>query len=83
MATINISEAKANLSKLADQAAAGEDVIITRHGKPVARLTALEAIPQKRRLGGLRGKMHFLRRPVAGRPARHVRGEGAWIGSVS
>jgi prevent-host-death family protein len=59
MATINISAAKANLSKLVDQAAAGEDVVITRRGKPVARLTALEAIPQKRRLGGLRGKMRF------------------------
>jgi prevent-host-death family protein len=59
MKTISISSAKSNLSKLADEAAAGEDIIITRHGKPVARLTALAAIPKKRRLGGLKGKMHF------------------------
>ncbi len=59
MATISISAAKANLSRLVDQAAAGEDIIITRHGRRVARLTALEAGPRKRRLGGLKGRMRL------------------------
>jgi prevent-host-death family protein len=39
--TVNIYEAKTQLSQLVDRAAAGEDVIIARNGKPVARLTKL------------------------------------------
>jgi prevent-host-death family protein len=42
METVNIYEAKAKLSKLISQAAAGDDVIIGRNGKPVARLTQIE-----------------------------------------
>jgi len=39
---VNIYEAKTQLSKLVDQAANGEDVIIARNGKPLARLTTLK-----------------------------------------
>jgi prevent-host-death family protein len=39
MPTYSVSEAKDNLSKLIDQAAAGQEVIITRHGKEAARLS--------------------------------------------
>ena len=59
MATVNIHAAKTNLSKLVDQAAAGEEIVIARAGKPVARLVPLEAPPEKRRLGGLKGKMRM------------------------
>lgn len=60
MTTVNIHAAKTHLSKLVDQAAAGEEIVIARAGKPVARLVALEEAPQKRyRLGGLRGKMRL------------------------
>ena len=54
--TVNIYEAKTKLSKLVDVAAEGEDVVIARNGKPVARLTALK--PEKRplKLGLLNGK---------------------------
>ena len=38
MDSYSIAEAKAQLSKLIRRAGAGRDVIITRHGKPVARL---------------------------------------------
>lgn len=38
MSTINIYEAKTQLSKLVEQAAAGKDIVIARGGKPVARL---------------------------------------------
>ena len=57
MAVVNIYEAKTNLSKLVDQASAGEDVIIGRSGKPLARLTRLA--PKKRpvRFGVLKGKL--------------------------
>ena len=51
-----ISEAKAHLSALVEQALAGEEVIIGRAGKPVARLVAYEA-PQPRRPGALRGQI--------------------------
>lgn len=59
MTTVNIHAAKTNLSKLVDQAAAGEEIVIARAGKPVARLVALEQAPKKRRLGGLRGKIPY------------------------
>jgi len=38
MGAYSIAEAKNQLSKLVDAAIAGEDVVITRHGKPVAEL---------------------------------------------
>jgi prevent-host-death family protein len=57
MATINIYEAKTQLSKLVEKAASGQDVIIARGGKPVARLTRLEAPQRKIRFGLLKGKV--------------------------
>jgi prevent-host-death family protein len=48
-ATVNIYEAKTHLSRLVDQAAAGEEIIIARAGKPVARLSQLA--PPARRYG--------------------------------
>lgn len=41
MKQVNLSEAKATLSALLEQAAAGEDVIIAKSGKPRARLTTI------------------------------------------
>lgn len=61
MPTVNIYEAKTALSKLVDRAAAGEDVIIARGGKPVARLTKLESAQRKIRFGVLRGKVKVAR----------------------
>lgn len=40
--TVNIYQAKTQLSKLVDLASSGTDVVIARAGKPVARLTTLE-----------------------------------------
>jgi prevent-host-death family protein len=40
--TVNIYEAKTQLSKLVDLASSGTDVVIARAGKPVARLTTLK-----------------------------------------
>ena len=53
--TINIYEAKTQLSKLVDRAAAGNDVIIARAGKPVARLTRLKEAKRTVRFGLLKG----------------------------
>lgn len=51
MLTVNIHEAKTQLSRYVDQAAGGEEVIIARAGKPIARLIPLQAKKQKRQLG--------------------------------
>ena len=42
MKTVSIAEAKAHLSKLVEQAEAGDPVCITRRGKPVAQIIAAE-----------------------------------------
>ena len=48
---VNLYEAKTNLSKLVEEAAKGEDIVIAKNGKPMARLTAATAAPKKRALG--------------------------------
>lgn len=57
MANVNIYQAKTQLSKLVDQAAEGKDVVISRNGKPVARLIGIHQ-KQKRMVGfgALKGK---------------------------
>jgi prevent-host-death family protein len=55
-ALVNIYTAKARLSALIVQAAAGHDVIIGRAGRPVARLTRLEEPKRTIRFGGLKGR---------------------------
>lgn len=41
MRTVSLAEAKAHLSELLDQVEAGEDLVITRHGRPVAHVRAV------------------------------------------
>lgn len=56
MKTVNIHEAKTNLSRLVERAAQGESFIIARAGKPLVRVEALEtAETTKKRLGFLAG----------------------------
>lgn len=55
--SVNIHEAKTHLSRLVDRAAAGEEIIIARAGKPLARLVAYEPSVQERELGAWRGKV--------------------------
>jgi len=57
--TINIYEAKTRLSQLVERAASGEDVVIARAGRPVARLTRLQKTARKRRLGLLDGRFRI------------------------
>jgi prevent-host-death family protein len=59
MPTVNIFEAKTQLSKLIEMAERGEEVIIARAGKPVARLTKLDHAKPKIRFGLLKGKLHI------------------------
>lgn len=58
MQTVNIHEAKTHLSRFVDQAAAGEEILIARAGKPVARLVALDSDKNQPRILGL-GKGRF------------------------
>ena len=57
MSTVNIHDAKTHLSRLIEQAAQGEQVIIAKAGKPLVKLTALEAPTRPRRLGFLKGQI--------------------------
>jgi prevent-host-death family protein len=56
--TVNLHAAKTHFSRLVDQAAAGEEIIIAKAGKPVAKLVPLTAPDKqsKRRLGLLAGE---------------------------
>jgi prevent-host-death family protein len=53
MARVGMHEAKTHLSKLVERAEAGEDVVIQRNGKPVARLVAV--VEEPRSLASVRG----------------------------
>ena len=53
--TINLHAAKTHFSRLVDEAAAGNEIIIAKAGKPVAKLVPLDSAPAgKRTLGRLR-----------------------------
>ena len=59
MEIVQLHEAKARLSELVDRAQSGEEVVISRHGKAVAKLVGYRPKRVKRRLGLLRGKIKF------------------------
>ncbi|MDE0390676.1 MAG: type II toxin-antitoxin system Phd/YefM family antitoxin [Rhodospirillales bacterium] len=56
MVVVNVSQAKTQLSRLLARVEAGEEVVIARRGKPVARLVACRP-EKKRRPGRLEGKV--------------------------
>ncbi len=56
MRQINIHEAKTHLSKLLEAVALGEEIVIAKSGKPIARLTGLQKQP-RRKPGLLKGKI--------------------------
>lgn len=57
-ASVNVYEAKTHLSQLLDRAAAGEEIVIARAGRPIARLVALGGPSSRRRTpGAWRGKV--------------------------
>lgn len=59
--TVNVHEAKTHLSRLLEQAHAGEEIILAKAGKPYARLVPLITEPEPRRPGRLRGKIDTTR----------------------
>lgn len=56
MSQVNLNEAKTHLSRLVERVQAGEEIIIAKSGKPVARLAPLAPLPP-RRPGLLSGKV--------------------------
>lgn len=62
MPTATIHEAKTNLSKLIELAERGEEVLLARGKKIVARIVPIAASPKQRRLDVLRGKFKLTRK---------------------
>lgn len=56
MIAVTIQEAKKNFSQLIEKVSAGETVIITRSGNPVARLEALKKSKRNRKPGSMKAK---------------------------
>jgi prevent-host-death family protein len=54
---VNMHEAKTQLSRLVDDALAGEEVVIAKAGRPVAKLVAYEPPREPRKPGGWEGKV--------------------------
>jgi len=57
METVNIHQAKTNLSRLVEQVAGGAEIVIAKAGKPVARLVPIAPAKGPRKLGLLKGKI--------------------------
>lgn len=55
--TVNIHQAKTHLSKLLERVGSGEDVIIAKAGKPVAKLSAYQSSPASRQPGWAKGEI--------------------------
>ena len=67
MATYGVAEAKNNFTHLLDRAESGEQLTITRHGKPVAELRSLPALtPEQRKARMLEIAERRLSRPPLG-----------------
>ena len=72
---IKLADAKTRLSELVDRVEKGEEIVITRHGRPVARLSALER-PKKPipSMAEFRARMPKLKEPLS-ESLRKVRDE--------
>lgn len=57
--TVNIHEAKTQLSRLVEEVAGGREIVIARAGRPVARLVPLATPVRRKQLGLLRGKIRI------------------------
>lgn len=53
----NLYEAKSSLSQLVDRAAAGEEIIIAKAGRPLAKLVPVAARGKRRKPGGWKGRV--------------------------
>ena len=58
MRIVTIHQAEMDLSRLIEEASKGQEVIIVRGAKPVARLVSVGEVKSKRQPGSLKGKLH-------------------------
>jgi prevent-host-death family protein len=77
MRVINMHAAKTHLSRLVEEVAAGEDVVIAKAGHPVARLVSFAAPEVERVPGALRGQVEIGRSFDAPLPAEVAAAFGA------
>ncbi len=56
MRQVNIHEAKTHFSKLIKEVQNGDEIIIAKGNKPIAKLTSIEQTKPKRKLGTAKGK---------------------------
>jgi prevent-host-death family protein len=59
MKTVNLHAAKTHLSRLVEEAAAGEDVVIAKNGTPLVRLVPVAVRSRRTGFGSLKGKLHI------------------------
>ena len=59
MRSINIHAAKTHLSRLAEEVAAGEEIIVAKAGKPIMKLVPIDGSKNKIKFGVLKGKIHI------------------------
>jgi prevent-host-death family protein len=59
MKTVNLHAAKTHLSRLVDEAAAGQEVVIAKSGKPMVRLVPVTVRDRRTGFGALRGKIRI------------------------
>lgn len=59
MKSVNIHEAKTHFSRLVGEAAQGEQIIIAKAGRPVAKLSAIDSPTSPSRVGFLAGQISF------------------------
>lgn len=57
MRSVNIHEAKTHLSRLVDEVSEGEEIVIAKAGKPLARLVPFRKRTMRRKLGILAGRL--------------------------
>jgi prevent-host-death family protein len=57
METVNIHEAKTQLSRLVEKAAKGESFVIAKAGRPLVKVSALDAPKALQRLGFMQGEI--------------------------
>jgi prevent-host-death family protein len=76
MATVNVHEAKTHLSRLLERVEAGEEIVLARNGKAVARLVPVGG--SERRPGSMKGRIRISRdfdAPLPAAMAKAFRGE--------
>jgi prevent-host-death family protein len=76
--TVTLSDARAHLSELVDRAAAGEEVCITRQGRPVARLVPMASDRKPIDVGALRAMISATPESNAEDVVRRMRDEARY-----